>query len=262
MAEEATRRVALPRLRAAWLRELGVEVLWPVGLRPLRQPEDQAEPNEQHMPGVDDTSSVVATAATALPPLQSESESEVESEAMLEHGVLSSRNEDAGVAVERAEASSHEGLAKLQCRLYAGEASSGQARWMVVTDAAELHASREGPARFLDALMRAAIHGGQASNAAIPVPDAEAVGWLAADEAFARLAMPGTRLILIGIAARRAAGMATRLGEIGRLQIGAAQLPAVALPLLSDLTASQTGKADAWRVLRALDSAADPERAT
>lgn len=257
MAEEGARRVALPRLRAAWLRELGVEVLWPVGLQPLRQPDPQVEPSEQDMSGVEDESSVVATAVTASPQLRSGSESEAEfdSEAMLEHGVLSAPEEDVGVAVERAEAPSHEGLATLQCRLYSDEASPGKARWMVVTDAAELHASREGPARFLDALMRAAIPGGQASAASIPVPDAEAIGWLVADEAFARLATPGTRLILIGIAARRAAGMATRLGEIGRLQTGAAQLPAVALPLLSDLTASQAGKADAWRVLRALDSA-------
>lgn len=255
MAEEAARRVALPRLRAAWLRELGVEVLWPVGLQPLRQPDPLVEPNGQDMSEADDESSVVATAVSAPPQLRSESESEFESGPMLEHGVLSSPDDAAGVAVERVEASSHEGLAMLQCRLYASEASPGQARWIVVTDAAELHASREGPAKFLDALMRAVIPGGQASIAAIPVPEAEAIGWLAADEAFARLAMPGTRLILIGIAARRAAGMATRLGEIGRLQVGAAQLPAVALPLLSDLTASQVGKADAWRVLRALDSA-------
>lgn len=245
MAEGAA-RVVSPRLRAAWLREMGVEVLWPVGARPLRPPLPQHEPQDGEASDTDASPGSLASPAavgTALQPQAARDD------------VPSGLDDAVSRAEGRFEAPPAENLAMLACRLYASEASSGGARWMIVSDAAELHASREGPARFLDALIHAVMPEVKASSISIPIANEDAVGWLAGDVAFAPHVTEGLRLILIGAAARRAAGMATRLGEIGRLQAGSMSLPAVALPLLNDLTASPTGKADAWRVLRALDSA-------
>lgn len=247
MAEDAA-RVALPRLRAAWLREMGVEVLWPTDTRSLRSPASGAEPQDAQVPGTDGSPDPVAVPATVV---ATRSPQATRNALPVLHD-MPSRIEDASPAEGRVVALS-ENPAMLACRLYIAEASSG-VQWMVVSDAVELHASREGPARFLDALIHAVMPGAKASILSIPVRDEQAVGWLAGDEALASLATDGLRLILIGTTARRAAGMPTRLGEIGRLQAGPVSLPAVALPLLNDLTASPTGKADAWRVLRALDS--------
>lgn len=251
MAERTT-RVALPRLRAAWLREMGVEVLWPVGARPLRPPVPQDGRQDSPASDTDALQDAVPAPDLAGVALQRPA---TRDDAVPGRHDMPSHPETDGRTEGRIETPAAGNLAMLTCRLYAGEASFGCVRWMVVSDAAELHASREGPARFLDALIHAVMPGAQPSILSIPIVNEEAIGWLADDAAFAPLATEGLRLVLIGTAARRAAGMPTRLGEIGRLQAGSMPLPAVALPLLSDLTASPTGKADAWRVLCALASA-------
>lgn len=252
MAEDAVRRVAMPRLRAAWLREMGVEILWPVAARPLPRPALQAGEGRSTLAEAGDGSSPDSASSDGMALLQPHPAS---GDPMPEEGRPPAIVEAASQAIEGNEALPHDNPLTLQCRLYAGEARPEGARWVVVADAVELHASREGPARFLDAMIRAVLPGAQVSTASIPVADEMAVGWLGADDVFVRLALPGVRLVLIGTAARRAAGMPTRLGELGWFQAGATRLPAVALPLPNDLTASPTGKADAWRVLRALDSA-------
>jgi hypothetical protein len=255
MAEAA--RVALPRLRAAWLREMGVEILWPTTSRPLSSSVSPSGLQEEGMPEVDALPGAppadTTAAAVTRPPLSTTTTGPIPGE-----DVPLSPDKGAARASGPLEATGQNaGTARLQCRVYAGDVSFAGARWMVVADAAELHASREGPVRFVDALMQAVMPKAKASITFIPVPEEDAVGWLAGDEDFARLAAGGARLILIGMAVRRAAGMPTRLGEIGRLPVGAAQATAVALPLPSDLTASPTGKAEAWRVLRALASVGD-----
>lgn len=249
---EAPARMALPRLRAAWLREMGVEILWPASARPVSSPVSPSVPEDEGMHRIEAS----AVTLPADPSLEALSQSPLPAtDLMPGQDVAPTVREGAGRVAEPIDAIWQDGTAMLQCRVYAGDAPSAGGRWIVVADAAELQASREGPVRFVDALVQAVAPGARGSATAIPAQQESAVGWLADDGDFARLATEGARLILIGIAARRAAGMPTRLGEIGRLQVGARQLPAVALPLLSDLTASPTGKAEAWRVLRALASA-------
>ena len=249
---EPTARVALPRLRAAWLREMGVEVLWPVPARPV-----QSRGLAQAMPGTDDMPAA-GTSTDALPGARVAAPGESPPLSALQPAVrttVGSAHNQSAQAAARVDAGRQDSTATLQIHMYADAQHSATGRWAMVTDAAELHVCRLGPAAFLAALMHAILPGAQASIVAVPIADEQAVGWLTANESFSALAAQGCRIILVGAAARRAAGMPTRLGEIGRLNASGVQLPAVALPALNDLTASPAGKAEVWRALRALAAA-------
>nr|MBF0685354.1 hypothetical protein [Pseudomonas sp.] len=228
-------------------------VLWPVPVKPA-----QSEGPAQALQDMDDASAVDtstdaftgaqgAALNTSSPPisaLQSVADTPVEPS-----------SQDDTQAAGSVHAGLHDSVAMLQIRMYAGDEQSATARWAMVAEAAELHVSRRGPAAFLAALMHAVLPGAEASIVALPIADEHAVGWLASNESFAALAAQGCRVILVGAAARRAAGMPTRLGEIGWLNASGVQVPAVALPAPNDLTASPTGKAEVWRALRALAAA-------
>src|SRR5690606_10608372 len=142
----------------------------------------------------------------------------------------------------------------LRCCVYRDTESPASAGVLVVADFAELHPVRKGPASFLDNLVHAVLPGALSKAVTIEAPagDSAAVGWLQDDHALTGLELDNLRVVLIGAGARRAAGMPARLGDVGRMRIGGASVPAVALPPLNDLTASPFGKTGAWRSLRAL----------
>lgn len=235
MAEPAV-HFSMPRLRRAWLREMGIEALWPSGAAPTSAPANAVR--QPPVPAQADDIAVARDIAAA--PVEPPVINEITVERSAHPAPPPVQTAQVGV---------------LLCRLYQAADNGVPYTWLVLADANELAASDSGPAVFLDNMMRAAqldVRGATASLAVV-----RDNGRLACQPglaaAFSQDRQPGA-VVLVGRLARHALGLRSRLGELATLDWNGQSIPAMALPALSDVTAL-AGKPAVWRALRALAAA-------
>jgi len=259
----------MPRLRRAWLQEIGIETMWPgpsvktppgasalSGSTPIKpavadamSPAERtaAEPASQaaHVaPVLQDLQAPIPAAKSESAPAPALSVPAVPAH------VAEPSPADGAPAPSQAVASAAPVAPGLLLRTYADVA--GKRRWLVVVDANDFWGPQAGPSVFLQSLMRAMQLQPEA-EVALPAD-------VDTSTALARHVPPGAgapgAVLVLGRAARRALLLRERIGSIGQRDLGQGPVPAMALPAASDITAGAAGKAYVWRALWALADAA------